>query len=325
MRTAFFRALFELAAKDPRIYLVVGDLGFGAVEPFAERYPDRFLNAGVAEQNMMGISAGLALSGKIVFVYSISNFPILRCLEQIRNDVCYHNTNVKVVTAGGGFSYGALGSSHHVTEDLAIMRALPNMTVVAPGDPMETEQATLALARHPGPCYLRLGRAGEPVIHKQGIQFQLGKAITVRQGEDLTLICTGALLETAVQIAETLEGIGIQVRVLSMPTVKPLDCEAVLAAARETRRIVTLEEHSILGGLGGAVAEVLAESWEEKILFKRIGLPSIFSSHVGDQQYLRAAYGLSKEAILETLKPFTRNFASVKEERARGKGDLVRK
>lgn len=187
------------------------------------------------------------------------------------------------------------------------MRALPNMTVVAPGDPVETEQAAYALAAHPGPGYLRLGRAGEPVIHKQGIQFQLGKAITVRPGDDLTLISTGTLLETTVQIAETLEGIGVQACVLSMPTVKPLDREAVLACARETRCVVTLEEHSVLGGLGGAVAEVLAESCEEKILFKRIGLPSVFSSHVGDQQYLRATYGLSKEAILETLKPLLFN------------------
>ncbi len=302
MRTAFFRTLLDLAAQDERIHLVVADIGFGAVEPFAERYPDRFLNVGVAEQNMIGISAGLALSGKVVFAYSISNFPTLRCLEQIRNDVCYHNASVKVVAVGGGFTYGALGMSHHVTEDIAILRALPNMTVVAPGDPVETEYATRALAAYQGPCYLRLGRAGEPVIHKQGIDFQLGKAIEVRPGSDLTLISTGGLLEIAVQAAEALEACGAQVRVLSMPTVKPLDQEAVLAAARETPAIATLEEHSVLGGLGGAVAEVLAESLAEKVLFKRLGLPSVFSSHIGDQNYLRAAYGLSKSGIVESLK-----------------------
>ncbi len=304
MRTAFFRTLLELAQADDRIHLVVGDIGFGSVEPFVEKYPDRFINIGVAEQNMIGIAAGLALSGKIVFAYSISNFPTLRCLEQIRNDVCYHNASVNIVAVGGGFSYGALGMSHHVTEDIAIMRALPNMTVVAPGDPVETELATRAIASHKGPCYLRLGRAGEPVIHKQGIDFKLGRAILTRQGTDLTLISTGALLEMTMQVAESLEDYGMQARVLSMPTVKPLDCEAVLMAGRETRAIVTLEEHSILGGLGGAVAEILAESAEEKVLFKRIGLPSVFSAYVGDQQYLRAAYGLSKEGIVESIKSF---------------------
>src|SRR5712691_10038528 len=165
MRPAFFRALPELAAADERVNLVVGDLGFGVVEPFVERFPARFFNAGVAEQNMTGIAAGLALSGKTVFTYSIANFPTLRCLEQIRNDVCYHNANVKVVAVGGGFAYGALGMTHHATEDLAIMRALPGMVVVAPGDPLETELATRAIVSHSGPCYLRLGRAGEPKVH----------------------------------------------------------------------------------------------------------------------------------------------------------------
>ncbi len=301
MKTAFFRTLLELAAEDDRIWLVVGDIGFGAVEAFAKKFPDRFLNVGVAEQNMIGISAGMALSGKIVFVYSISNFPTLRCLEQIRNDVCYHNANVNIVSVGGGFLYGALGSSHHVTEDIAIMRALPNMTVVAPGDPVETEQATRAISRQQGPCYLRLGRAGDPVIHKQGIDFRLGKAILVRAGSDITLISTGGFLALAMQTAEALGVYGFQAGVISMPTVKPLDHDAILNAARKTPAIVTLEEHSVLGGLGGAVAEVLAESSENKVLFKRLGLPSVFSSQVGDQQYLRAAYGLSKESILESV------------------------
>ncbi len=291
----------KLAAQDKRIHLVVADIGFGAVEPFAERYPERFLNAGVAEQNMIGIAAGLALSGKIVFAYSISNFPTLRCLEQIRNDVCYHNANVKVVTVGGGFTYGSLGMTHHVTEDLAILRALPKMTVVAPGDPLEVEHATRAIAASEGPCYLRLGRAGEPVIHKQDFRFELGKAILVRPGQDLTLISTGGMLQLASEVAEVLDTQGIQTRVISMPTIKPLDQEAILRAAQETPAMATLEEHSILGGLGGAVAEVLVES-EEKVRFKRLGLPSAFSSHVGDQDYLRAAYGLSKENIVESLK-----------------------
>src|SRR5580704_16656925 len=179
MRGAFFDALLTLAERDHRINLIVGDLGFGVVETFAQRFPDRFLNAGIAEQNMTGIAAGMALSGRIVFTYSIANFPILRCLEQVRNDVCYHNANVKIVAVGGGLAYGSLGSTHHATEDLAIMRALPRMVVVAPGDTMEAEAATEAIALHPGPCYLRLGRAGEASVHQEKIRIQLGKAIQV--------------------------------------------------------------------------------------------------------------------------------------------------
>ncbi|MBI1977882.1 MAG: transketolase [Candidatus Omnitrophica bacterium] len=303
MRIAFFRTLLELAEQDKRIHLVVGDLGFGAVEPFAERYPDRFLNVGVAEQNMIGIATGLALSGKIVFVYSISNFPTLRCLEQIRNDICYHRASVKIVASGGGFVYGALGMSHHVTEDIAVMRALPEMVVVAPGDPSEVELATRAVASHSGPCYLRLGRTGEARVHQKNVSFQLGKATLVRSGKDVTLISTGALLETAFQVAEELEEQGVEVRVLSMHTLKPLDSEAVLVAARETQAIVTLEEHSLIGGLGSAVAEVLAESSEVQVSFKRLGIPSGFSSCVGDQEYLRAVHGLSKNGIMQSLRP----------------------
>lgn len=303
MRGAFFKTLMELADRDDRIYLVVGDLGFGVVEPFIQQFPKRFLNVGVAEQNLTGIAAGIALTGKVVFTYSIANFPILRCLEHVRNDICYHNANVKIVSIGGGYSYGVLGMTHHATEDLAVLRALPEMVVTAPGDPIEVQEATRAIAAHQGPCYLRLGRAGEPTIHGSAVKFELGKAIRVRDGDALTLISTGALLQTAVKVADTLAAKGTQVRVLSMHTVKPLDHEAVLAAARETRAIVTLEEHSIIGGLGGAVAECLAESGELRVPFKRVGIPAAFSAHVGSQEYLRAQSGLSPERILSTLEP----------------------
>lgn len=303
MRGAFFQTLMELAGRDDRIYLIVGDLGFGVVEPFIQQFPKRFLNVGVAEQNLTGIAAGIALTGKVVFTYSIANFPILRCLEQVRNDVCYHKANVKIVSIGGGYSYGSLGVTHHATEDLAVLRALPEMVVMAPGDPIEVREATRAIAAHQGPCYLRLGRAGEPTIHGSAVKFHLGKAIKVREGEAITIISTGALLQNAVQVAERLATKGIQVRVLSMHTIKPLDNEAVLAAARETRAIATLEEHSVIGGLGGAVAECLAESGESKVPFKRLGLPSAFSAHIGSQEYLRAQSGLSPECILSTLEP----------------------
>ena len=301
MRAAFIRALLDLAEFDPRINLVVGDLGFGVVEPFAQRFPDRYVNAGVAEQNMTALAAGMALCSKIVFTYSIANFPTLRCLEQIRNDVCYHDADVKIVSVGGGLGYGALGVSHHATEDVAVLRSLPNMTVVTPGDPIEAELATRAVADHSGPCYLRLGKSGEPRLHSSQINFRLGKAITVMEGSDVTLIAAGTMLSNTVQAAEQLAAEGIEARVLSMHTIKPLDIDAVLAAANETAAVVTLEEHSVVGGLGSAVAEVLAES-DDHVLFKRLGVPPRFTGLVGSQEYLKARYGLSVDGILNSLR-----------------------
>jgi transketolase len=303
VRTAFIKALVELAEQDSRINLLVGDLGFSVVEQFAERFPSRYLNVGVAEQNMTGIAAGMALCGKIVFTYSIGNFPILRCLEQIRNDVCYHHADVKIVSIGGGLTYGPLGMTHHTTEDLAIMRALPGMTVVAPGDPVEAAAATAAIASTPGPCYLRLGKAGEPVVHDKVIDFRLGKAITVAEGSDITLIATGGLLYNTVRAGDALRERGVSVRVLSMPTIKPLDEQAILDAAQNTSAIITIEEHSIIGGLGGAVAEVLAGIEGPRPKLTRIGLPSALVTEVGTQDYLRRIHSLSVEGILGRVQP----------------------
>ena len=244
----------------------------------------------------------MALSGKIVFTYSIANFPTMRCLEQVRNDVCYHGANVKIVAVGGGMCYGSLGVTHHATEDLAMMRALPNMLVVAPGDPVEAALATRAVAAHGGPCYLRLGRAGEPRVHSScHIGFQLGRAITVKDGGDLTLIATGGLLKNTVEAARRLAQRGINARVISMHTVKPLDVEAVHKAARETEAIFTIEEHSVVGGLGSAVAEVLMEAKARPYVFQRIGLQDSFSAEVGNQEYLRSQHGLDVNGILSAV------------------------
>jgi len=301
MRAAFFRALMDIASTDHRITLIVGDLGFGVVEPFAKQFPAQFLNAGVAEQNLTGVAAGMALMGRVVFTYSIANFPTLRCLEQIRNDVCYHRVNVKIVALGGGFAYGALGVTHHATEDLAVMRSLPEMTVVAPGDPIEAEFATRAIIAQPGPCYLRLGRSGEPVLHRSGVDFELGKAIQLRDGNDLTIISTGGMLSTALDTAAQLDVRGISSRVLSMHTLKPLDEDAIANAACETGAILTLEEHSRIGGLGGAVAEVLAEMEGRRVPFRRIGLPPGFAPLAGSQEYLRAAHGLGTDSVVQSV------------------------
>ncbi len=317
MRAAFFRALLESAERDDRIALVVGDLGFSVVEAFAEKFPSRFVNSGVAEQNMMGLAAGMALCGKIVFVYSIANFPTFRCLEQIRNDICYHNADVKIVAVGGGFAYGSLGFSHHATEDLALMRALPNMTVLAPGDPVEVEWATRAIIERAGPCYLRLGRVGEPQVHQPNAQFELGKAATVSSGRDITLISTGTMLQTIVRVAQRLADRGVAARVLSMHTLKPLDADAVRSAAAETLAVITVEEHSETGGLGSAVAEVLCSGQRSSVHMQRIAIPSVFSTVAGTQEHLRGVYGLTVDGILTAIEPLVAQVQGMKAQTAR--------
>jgi transketolase len=312
VRTAFIQALDELAAGDRRVCLVVGDLGYSVIEEFERKHPDQFVNAGVSEQNMIGLAAGMALAGKIVFTYSIGNFATLRGLEQIRNDVCYHRANVKVVAVGGGVAYGNLGVTHHATEDVAILRALPNMVVVAPGDPVEARLATHAAVAHEGPCYLRLGKAGEPVVHEDEPDFELGRAIILREGDDITLIASGGMLATAHRVTRNLAATGLGVRLLSMHTVKPIDREAIIRAAAETRHVFTLEEHSVDGGLGGAVAEVMSELERGHALLKRIGLRPEFNKTVGDQNYLKSLHGLDDASVLETIQQIiTRSYNRV--------------
>ena len=302
MRTAFADTVRLLARDDPRVYLLTGDVGFGVFEPFAEEFPDRYINVGVAEANLAGVAAGLALSGKRPFIYSIGNFPTLRCLEQVRNDICYNAANVKIVSVGGGLSYGQLGATHHATEDLAVMRALPGMTVIAPADPVETALAVRAAYEHPDPVYLRLNRAGDPVVHRTAPEFRLGQAISVRSGNDVTLIACGGIVPNALAAAEVLAAEGIECSVLSMHTLKPIDAAAVLQAASETGLIITIEEHSIVGGLGSAVSEVLTEAGGLGARLSRLALPDAFSHLVGSQDYLRGAHGLSADGIAEHIK-----------------------
>jgi transketolase len=296
MRDAFIRSMTGLAEADPMVTLITGDLGFGVLSDFARRFPKQFVNAGVAEQNMTAIAAGMALEGHKVYTYSIANFTTLRCLEQIRNDVCYHDANVTIVSVGGGFSYGQLGMSHFATEDLAILRALPGMRVVAPTDPWEAAELTLQLAHLPGPKYLRLdkGSAGLPAM-PQDVEF--GKARTVREGTDVTLIATGAILVEALRAAETLAEGGVSAKVLAIHTIKPLDTDGIIAAARQTMGIFTIEEHTVIGGLGSAVAECCMEAGVAPKVFRRIGLLDAYPTVVGDQDYLRSAYNMDAAAI----------------------------
>jgi transketolase len=309
VRTRFFAELLEAAKQNPDLVLITGDLGFGVIEPFVEAVPTQFINAGVAEQNMTGLAAGIALSGGKVFTYSIANFPTLRCLEQIRNDVVYHGSDVVVVAVGGGLAYGALGMSHHATEDLAIMRAIPGLAVAAPGDPAETSAVLADLIEFGGPAYLRLGKAGERTVHKASLRVRRGEAVHVRTGSDVCLVSTGAMLPVADDAAVLLEEQGLSVSLMSFPWIAPLDRTALLEAAAVHQLVVTVEEHTITGGLGGAVAEIMAEARRVAVLL-RVGLPHRFSSVVGDQEYLRSLHGLTAGAIAtRTLKAMEENRA----------------
>jgi transketolase len=301
MRDAFVKVLTELAPSHPEIILLTGDLGFGVLNDFALRFPRQLVNVGVAEQNMSGLAAGLALEGRAVFTYSIGNFPTLRCLEQIRNDICYHNANVKVVSVGGGMSYGPVGMSHHATEDLAILRSLPGMEVFAPTDLWEAAEATRHLIQSHGPAYLRLDKTAAPATARVGERFQPGRIRLVREGSDVTLVATGGIAGEAIKAADALAGQGVFCRVLSVCTVKPLDIETLVRAATETGGIVSIEEHTVDGGLGGAIAESLMEAGVAPEFFVRVGLRNTFSSVVGSQRYLRGVYQMDAAAIMKTV------------------------
>lgn len=306
MRDTFVKTLIEEAKKDSNIELVTGDLGFGVLKPYFEQLPNQFTNAGIAEQSMTGIASGMALCGKTVFTYSIGNFPTLRCIEQIRNDCAYPHANVKIVCVGGGFVYGSLGMSHQATEDIAIMRALPEVTVVCPGDLVEAAEATKAIAHIPGTVYLRLGRGGEKRIHDKIENFQIGKAIKIQDAKDdcdkkVALFSTGAILDEATDAAKMLEQAGIGVEEYSFHTVKPIDKDVILDCAKRYDYIVTVEEHNIIGGFASAVSEVITDS-DEKAKLIKIGLNDEYCSKVGNQKYLRTQYGMVAEDIVNRVK-----------------------
>ena len=305
MRTAFINQLCALAEQDERIWLLCGDLGYSVIDTFADRFPSRYLNVGVAEQNMTGVAAGLALEGKNVFTYSIANFPIMRCMEQIRNDVCYHDLNVKIVAVGGGLAYGSHGYTHHAVEDLAVMSAMPNLMIAAPADPIEARAITELFVTTHGPGYLRLGKAGEPILHAADTKVELGRAIQVVDGGDLTVIGIGGMLGTVLKASEELRQRGIYPRILSMPFLIPLDTAAILDAAEETGAILTVEEHGP-GGLGAAVAETLAMRGRA-VSFRSLRLAKSPIKMSGTQEELRAAQGLSVEGIIQASERLCRN------------------
>jgi transketolase len=293
MRTAFIHSLIEHARLNDRVFLVVGDLGYSVVEPFAAEFPNRFLNAGVAEQNMTGLAAGLAAEGYHVFTYSIANFPSLRCLEQIRNDICYHRLPVTIVAVGAGLAYGNLGFSHHGVHDIAALRCLPHMTIASPADPSETRAAVRILTELGGPSYLRLGKAGEPDLHSR--QVTGTQPVIVAEGESPLAICaTGSITAVAMEARSLLLRKGISPTVFSLPFLAPLADES-LCCIWQCRNVVTIEEHVLAGGM----ANLLRERAPDGMKFRSLAVDSHIPFLVGSQSFLRDAHGLTAENVVK--------------------------
>ena len=302
MRNTFLATLREIAANNPNVWLLCGDLGFSVLETFQRQFPDRYLNVGVAEQNMAGIAAGLALSGKTVFIYSIGNFPTIRCLEQLRNDVCYHGADVKVVSVGGGFAYGSQGYTHHAIEDVAIMSTLPGIDVLVPCDPIEVRVATRLLSKSGRPAYLRLSRSGEPALHPSE-PADLSRPIFLRPGSDVVILASGPIAAACLAAAEMLAADFGQIGVASVPRLKPFDEQWVSEIAAGAKLIVTVEEQIARGGLYAAVAAALAgRPTGACVLGLAIPEPAGKISVAGDREALLARAGLSVDGIAARIR-----------------------
>ncbi len=299
MRDAFSDEITKLAAKDPRIVLLSGDIGNRLFDKFKSQFPKRFYNCGIAEANMMSMSAGLALCGLRPVPYTIVPFITTRCFEQIRVDVCYHRLPVTIVGVGGGFSYASLNATHHSCEEIAIMRVLPNMTVICPGDAIEVRLALRAAIKHEGPVYIRLGKKGEPVVHEKEFPFMIGKGVVVRSGSDVCFLNSGLLLPTVVRAAQELEKQGISAKVVSFHTIKPLDDKLLEEVFSSYPLVVTVEEHSQIGGLGGSIAEWLTTRTRFRAQLCRIGTPDVFFYEAGGQEDAREHFGFTPSAIAE--------------------------
>lgn len=300
MRTAFLQSIVELMKNHQDVITLTADMGFSVFEDLQKEFPNRFINTGVTEQSSVGLATGLALSGYKVFFYAQAPFATMRCFEQIRLDIAYSKANVKVVGVASGFSSNQLGISHFSLEDIALMRLLPGMTVLVPGDPVEAKWATNEAYKKSGPFYIRLSKSGSPIVHLPEQNFRIGKGIVVKEGRDAALFVSGTLLPMAVKIHEFLLKKKIQISIVSMHTVKPLDEDIILLQAKKTKKIFSLEDHSILGGLGTAIAEVIALK-NIQTIFHRFGVPDKFTSVTGTVDYLLGYNGLSVERISKEI------------------------
>lgn len=305
MRFAAVNAIYDAALKNKDIVFITGDLDHAKVKEFETELKNQYLNAGVLEQHIIGIAAGLALSGKKVFVYSIAPFITLRCLEQIKMDVCYQNLDVTIIGVGGGFAYGSVGASHHTIEEIAALRALPNMKIVCPANPMETSLLTKQLIQKGGPAYLRIGKGREEDPETK-YPVEYGKGVVIREGGDITLLVSGTIATEALRVADILEKDGVNLEVINMHTIKPIDEKIIVDRLGSQKAIFTLEEHNILGGLGSAVAEVISESSVGRPIFKRFGIPDAWPETAGGQKYLRGVSGISAEIVADKIKKIIR-------------------
>lgn len=302
MRNAFADELTKLGSTDKRVVMLSGDIGNRLFDKFKDANPDRFFNCGVAEQNMMGLAAGMAMSGLRPVAYTITPFITSRCLEQIRTDACYHELPVTIVAVGAGLAYSGLGPTHHACEDIALLRALPNMKVVCPADAWEVRGALRAALRQDGPVYIRMGKKGEPVIHSEvPAGFEIGRAITIEDGADVCLLSTGNMLPEAIEAAHALRETGITARVVSFHTVKPLDETCLSEAFARFKLVATIEEHSLIGGFGSAVAEWVIDNGVRTAPLLRIGTPDRFFKKSGEQEYAREELGLTGHQIADRI------------------------
>jgi transketolase len=303
MRERCLKTIYELAKRDERVVFVGSDLGVGVMAEFKAEFPDRFFMEGISEQNLVGLAAGMAMEGRVVYLNTIATFLTRRCFEQVAVDLCMHGSNVRLIGSGGGVVYAPLGPTHLATEDIAIMRALPNMTVVAPADAEEMARFVRASLDYFGPIYVRVAKGYDPVVTADTGEFRIGRAVPMRDGHDALIVTTGVGLQVCLAAADQLTAAGIDATVLHMPTVKPLDAEALVAAAERVPAIVTVEEHSVIGGLGSAIAEFLAENdllGSRK--FRRVGFPDVFPAGYGDQAGMMRRYGISADAVAALVK-----------------------
>jgi transketolase len=302
MRNAFADELTKLGNEDPRVVMLSGDIGNRLFDKFKDKHPSRFFNCGVAEANMMGVAAGMAMNGLRPVAYTITPFVTTRCLEQIRTDVCYHEAPVTIVAVGAGLAYSGLGPTHHACEDVSFLRSIPNMVVICPGDAFEVRGALRAAMQQDRPVYIRMGKKGEPVVHKGPItDFKIGKAITVAEGSDVCLLSTGNMLPEAMEAAHKLKDKGISAEVVSFHTVKPLDEEKLKQAFARFKLVATLEEHSLIGGFGAAVSEWLVDTETQAKKFLRFGTPDAFFKKSGEQEYAREVLGLTGHQIADKI------------------------
>lgn len=304
MRTAYLDTLYELAKEDKRVYALISDNGAIVYDKYRADLVDQYLNLGISEANMLGVAAGMASCGKIPFAYTIGAFLAYRALEFIRNDICLQKQNVKVVGIGAGEVYSALGPTHHTTEDLGALRSMPGLTILCPASPLEARKATRAAYELEGPVYLRLGTNREPEIYESDYHFEIGKGIELRTGKDITLIGTGSVLNDVLQITDLLKADGVNARAINIHTIKPLDEEIIRKAIDETGKIVTIEDHNVIGGLGSAVSEVIAE-YGKAVRFKRIGLHD-FSKGYGSYTEVKNANGIGREDIISMVKELSK-------------------